>query len=134
MEGDVTRVWPIEGWWGIRRLSRPGLFLGKVDSDDLQTSKLSAAMFVGYHLIDRLTCERPAMHRIIFTVPRLAAEVEQSIVASGTRVLRQRTDRIHVYICVFKYRASVSVKSHCHRPCRVYKWTATLWYCAREVL
>jgi hypothetical protein len=42
LEGDVTRVWPIEGWWGSRRLSRPDLLLGKVDDDDLQSPRLLA--------------------------------------------------------------------------------------------
>jgi hypothetical protein len=88
LEGDVTRIWPIEGWWGIRRLSRPDLCLGKVDVVDLQDSKLFAVSSMACHLIDRLGCQGPVISSIMSMVPKMVAEVEQPLATSGLEVLR----------------------------------------------
>jgi hypothetical protein len=88
LEGDVTRIWPIEGWWGIRRLSRPDLCLGKVDVVDLQDSKLFAVSSMTCHLIDRLECQGPVISSIMSMVPKMVAEVEQPLATSGLEVLR----------------------------------------------
>jgi hypothetical protein len=94
LEGDVTRVWPIEGWWGIRRLSRPDLCLGKVDVVDLQDSKLFAVSSMARHFIDRLERQWPVISSIMLMVPKMVAEVEQSLATSGLKMCR--TDRGHV--------------------------------------
>jgi hypothetical protein len=40
------------------------------------------------HLIDRLECQGPVISSIMSMVPKMVAEVEQSLATSGLEVLR----------------------------------------------